>query len=120
MRKKNERKTKWTQKQLHEQLIWQTMSNASEDRWRWLRKGCLKSTTEALIMTAQEQAIRINTIKAKTDKTQENSKCRMCGKAEDTVNHVLSECSKLSQNEYKRRHDWFGLKSIGKYVENMK
>ena len=83
MRKKNERKTKWTQKQLHEQLIWQTMSNASEDRWGWLRKGCLKSTTEALIMTAQEQAIRINTIKAKTDKTQENSKCRMGGKAED-------------------------------------
>ena len=119
MRKKNERKTQWTQKQLHEQFIRQTMSNASEDRWGWLRKGCLKSTTEALIMTAQEQAIRINTIKAKTDKTQENSKCRMCGKAEDTVNHVFSECSKLSQNEYKRRHDWFGLKSIGKYVENM-
>ena len=53
MRKKNERKTQWTQKQLHEQFIRQTMSNASEDRWGWLRKGCLKSTTEVLIMTAQ-------------------------------------------------------------------
>ena len=33
----------------------------------------------------------------------------MCGKAEETVNHVLSECSKLAQREYKR-HDWFGTK----------
>ena len=32
----------------------------------------------------------------------------MCGKDEESVNHVLSECSKLSQKEYKRRHDWFG------------
>ena len=34
----------------------------------------------------------------------------MCGKAEETVNHVLSKCSKLPQKEYKRRHDWFGTK----------
>ena len=29
----------------------------------------------------------------------------MCGKAEKNVNHVLIECSKLAQKEYKRRHD---------------
>ena len=34
----------------------------------------------------------------------------MRGKAADTVNHVLSECSKLAQKEYERRHDWFGMK----------
>ena len=61
-------------------------------------------------MASQEQAIRTNSIKAKIDRTQENSKCRMCGKAEESVNHVLSECSKLAQKEYKRRHDWFGMK----------
>ena len=60
-------------------------------------------------MAAQEQAIRTNKIKAKIDETQENSKCRMCGKAEESVN-VLSECSKLPQKEYKRRHDCFGTK----------
>ena len=53
-------------------------------------------------MAAQEQAIRNNNIKAKIDKTQENSKCRMCGKAEESGNHVLSKCSKLVQKEYKR------------------
>ena len=77
---------------------------------KWLRKGYLKRTIEALIMVAQEQAIRTNNIKAKIDKTQENSKYRMCGKAEESVNHVLSECSKLVQKEYKRQHDWFGTK----------
>ena len=49
-------------------------------------------------------------MKAKIDKTQENSKCRMCRKAEDSVNHKLSECSKLAQKEYKRRHDCFGTR----------
>ena len=34
----------------------------------------------------------------------------MYGKVEESVNHVLSECSKLAQNEYKRLHDWFGTK----------
>ena len=29
----------------------------------------------------------------------------MCGKAKDSVNHVLSECNKLAQREYKRQHD---------------
>ena len=109
-KKKNERKTQWTQKQLLGQFIRQTMGKASGDHWGWLRKGCLKRTTEALIMAAQEQAIRTNNLKAKIDKTQENSKCRMCGKAEESVNHVLSECSKLAQKEYKRRHGWFGMK----------
>ena len=39
----------------------------------------------------------------------ENDKCRMCGKAEESVNHVFSECSKSAQ-EYTRRHGWFRTK----------
>ena len=73
-------------------------------------KGCLKRKTEALQLAVQEQFIRTNNIKAKTDKTKENSKYRMCGKAEGTVNHALSKCNKLSQKEYKRRRDWFETK----------
>ena len=56
------------------------MSKASEDRWGWLRKGCLKRTTEALIMGAQEQAIRTNNIKAKIDKTQKTVNVEYVGK----------------------------------------
>ena len=56
-------------------------------------------------MATQKQAIRTNNIKAKFDKTKENSKYKMCGKAEESVNHVLSKYSKLAQKEYKRQHD---------------
>ena len=41
-------------------------------------------------------------------KTQQNSKCRLCGDRDETINHIISECSKLAQKEYKARHDWVG------------
>ena len=92
-------------KKLCEQFIRQTTSKASKDRWRWLRKEWSKRAIEAFLMVTQEQVIRTNNIKTKTDKTQENSKCRTCGKPEESVNHVLSDCSMLAQKEYKRQHD---------------
>ena len=61
-------------------------------------------------MAAQEQAIRTNAIKAKIDKTQADSKCRLCGKVDETVRHIVCECPMLAQREYKRRHDWVGRK----------
>ena len=27
---------------------------------------------------------------------------------DETINHIISECSKLAQKEYKARHDWVG------------
>ena len=72
---------------------------ASEDWQEWLGKRCLKITNEALIMATQEQTIRTNNIKAKIAKTQENNKYRMYEKFEESVNHMLSKCSKLTQKE---------------------
>ena len=40
------------------------------------------------------------------DKTQENSKCKLCSDRDETINHIISEFSKLAQKEYKPRHDW--------------
>ena len=105
-----ERKTKWKEKTLHGQFLRQTEELADKDQWSWLTDGTLKRETESLIMAAQEQALRTNLVKAKIDKSQEDSKCRMCGKADESISHLLSECSKLSQKEYKRRHDWMGKK----------
>ena len=59
-------------------------------------------------MAAQNSAIRTNHIKARIDKTQQNSKCRLCGDRDETINHIISECSKLAQKEYKARHEWVG------------
>ena len=59
-------------------------------------------------MATQNSAIRTNHIKAKIDKTQQNSKCRLCGDGDKTINHIISKSSKLAQKEYKVRHDWVG------------
>ncbi len=50
---------------------------------------------------------RTNRIKARIDKTQQNSKCRLCGDRDETINYIISECSKLAQKEYNARHDWW-------------
>ena len=67
-----------------------------------------KRETESLLIAAQDSAIRTNHIKARIDKTQQNSKCRLCGDRYETINHIISECSKLAQKEYKATHDWVG------------
>ena len=79
-----------------------------EKTWTWLRKGNFKRETESLLIAAQNNAIRMNHIKARIDKTQQNSKCRLCGDKDGSINHIISECSKLPQREYKARHDWVG------------
>ena len=58
-------------------------------------------------MAAQNSATRTSHIKARIDKTQ-NSKCRLCGDRDETINRIINECSKLAQKEYKARHDWVG------------
>ena len=98
------RKQKWEGKQLYghfKRLI-------NQKTWTWLRKGNLKRETKSLLIAAQDNAIRTNHIKAGIDKTQQNSKCRLCGDRDETINHIISECSKLAQKEYKPRHDWVG------------
>ena len=59
-------------------------------------------------MAAQNSTIKTNHIKARIDKTQQNSKCRLCSVRDETINRMISECSKLAQKEYKARNDWVG------------
>ena len=58
-------------------------------------------------MAAQNNAIRTNQIEPRIEKTQQNSKCRLCSDRGETINHIR-ECSKLARKEYKTRHDWVG------------
>ena len=55
--------------------------------------------TESLLIATQNNAMGTNHIKARIDKTQQNSKCRLCGDRDETINHIISECSKLGQKE---------------------
>ena len=102
------RKQKWEGKQLYGRFK-RLINNTSHDKtWTWLRKGNFKRETESLLIAAQNNAIRTNYIKARIDKMQQNSKCRLSGDRDETINHIISECSKLAQKEYKTRHDWVG------------
>ena len=49
--------------------------------------------------------IQTNWIKKKIDKQDISEKCRMCGEHEESISHILVECKKLGQIEYKQRHD---------------
>ena len=39
---------------------------------------------------------------------QQNSKCTLCGERDETINHIISECSKFAPKEYKTRLDLVG------------
>ena len=67
----------------------------------------MKREAESLIVAAQNQSIRTNLVKAKTDKRQKDTPCRLCKEADGSIDHIVSGCSKLAQKEHKRRHDNF-------------
>ena len=50
-----------------------------------LRKENLKKETESLLITAQNNAIRTNYVKAKIDNMQQNNKCRLCDESDETI-----------------------------------
>ena len=58
-----------------------------------------------MITEAQGQALRSNAIKAKVEKQNLSPLCRMCGEKDESMGHLVGECSKLAQAEYKHRHD---------------
>ena len=102
------RKQNWEEKQLYGRFK-RRRNNISHDKtWTWLRKGNFKKETESHLIAAQNNAIRTNHIKARIDKTQQNSKCRLCGDYDETINHIICECRKLAQKEYNTKYDLVG------------
>ena len=79
----------------------QTKEVRSDQCWVWLQNGDLKTEAGVLIVAARNQSIRIHLVKAKIDKSQEDSVCRVCGKVDESIYHIVSGCSKLAQKEYK-------------------
>ena len=50
------------------------INNISREKtWTWLRKGNFMKETESFLIAAQNKAIRTHHIKARIDKTQQNS-----------------------------------------------
>ena len=102
-KKKNteERTISWEEKMLHGQFVRQNKEVGNQNRCQY----CEMVPKESLVFAAQEQSIRTNVTKGKIDKSQEQPQCRMCTRANEIMIHIVSECPKLVQREYKRRHD---------------
>ena len=49
-----------------------------------------------------------NNIKARIDKTQQDSRFSLLVDGDETINHVINQCRKLAQNAYKGKHNWVG------------
>ena len=79
----------WQEKVLHGQYLRQTKEVRSDQCWAWLQNGDLKRETESLIVAAQNQSIRANLVKAKIDKSQGGSLCRLCRKVDESIDHVV-------------------------------
>ena len=122
---------KWRGKVMYGQYYREMADVANfEKSWLWLQRSDLKCETEALICAAQEQALRTNYIKCRIDKSVESQLCRLCKEKGESIHHVVSECKKLAQREYKQRHDsvarflhWelcgkYGMQRVEKWYEH--
>ena len=97
--KKEKRLEDWVEKALHGQYLRQSKEVRSDQCWAWIQNGDLKRETESLIVTAQNQSRRTNLVKPKIGKSEGDSLCRVCRKVDESIDHIVSGCSKLGQKE---------------------
>ena len=71
-----------------------------------MKRGYLKKETESTIVVAQDQALCTSSLRNVVYGENVQSVCRVFGAVDETVAHIVSECSKLAQQEYKQvTHD---------------
>ena len=92
----------WNSRAMNGQHLRQTGKNSAKEIWQWMKRGSLKRETESLIIAAQDQALRTDHRKAKIEKSTNVSMCRLCKEKEETVSHIVSECSKIAQNRIQK------------------
>ena len=96
----SEKLNSWKEKEQHGQCVREIPVTMHVEK-SWSR---LKIQTEALICVGQEQVLWSNYAKYYIDKTLESPLCGLCGEKGESVNHIVYECKKLVQREYKHRH----------------
>ena len=72
---------------------------------KWLKSIGLKAETECLIIAAQDQSLATRSYHHRIMKDGTDPQCRICGKYEETINHIISGCPELAKTEYIHRHD---------------
>ena len=60
---------------------------------RWLKNEFLKKNTECMMLAAQEQALRTNSVKFSIYKTSDTPLCRFCGINTETIRYITTGSS---------------------------
>ena len=119
MNEVKETENEWKQKRMHGQYVREKEGIDWDRTWQWIAKGDLKGCTEALICSAQEQALRTNYERFHIDHTAESPLSRMCGSKGETVAHMVSEAvSWRRQNIKEGMITWHGI-STANFVVNV-
>ena len=72
----------------------------------WLRSGKIQGKTEGLIIAAQDGVIHTRSYLVRVLKRDDCAEsCRVCGRAPETLGHILSACPAYYWSLYKTRHD---------------
>ena len=111
--KKENQLKKWKKKTLHEQFVREIECHNESKRWEWLREVDLERETESFLCGAQEQAIRTNLGNYSINKATETPVCRLFNENIESVTHIISACTNLAKNQYRKRYDKAAKTSIG-------
>ena len=67
-----------------------------------MKKSYFKKETKSTIVGAQDQTLCTRNMKNVVYGENVQSICRVCGATDETGAHIVSECPKLAQKEYKQ------------------
>jgi hypothetical protein len=100
-------KNKWKNKLKHERYIRNIDRQliSEEDTFLRLSIGDLKAETESEIVGAQDQALNTNYYTTKILHTETDSKCRLCQKLDETIDHIISAFSTVVKEQHVKRHE---------------
>ena len=73
--------------------------------YQWLNNSNIRANTKALIMAGQEQALNTRTVAREIYHAAQDRRCRLCKEHAETVEHIISVCSKLAGTNYTERHN---------------
>ena len=120
------RRNEWLNKPIHGYLMKKTEDITDLDErysWAWMQSSTLTSEVESYICTIQEQEIFTNNRMKMHEKNQEKKRgidasCRLCKENDETVEHILTACPKISSSLYlNQRHDYVGKLIYNKILE---
>jgi hypothetical protein len=76
-----------------------------EDTSLWLLRGDLRAETESEITATQDLALQPNCHATEILPTGTDSRCRLCRRFKETMDHIISARPMLAKERYIKRHD---------------